>query len=162
MTLRSYGDALADLSTAMLEVHEQTCEIGAAHRWEACTSTPTIFGVADALDAAPDGADPVALVMHDRECTQSACVPDDEGFGAGLGARLTHARESWGEQAAAVLRWVAEQKEAPLPPVASLRGDLMVLCKCGHVRRGHSVDGRRCYSTPCTCAVAGGFRKAVR
>ena len=32
-------------------------------------------------------------------------------------------------------------------------------CECGHVRRGHSVDGSRCYASPCPCAAEGGWRE---
>lgn len=136
MSLRSYGDALAALSTAMLEVHEQTCSIEAPHRWERCTSTPTIFGVADGLDAEAQDLEHVALRMHDRECELTACGP--------TGHRTEHA-VAWHEQAAALLRWTAAQQENPLPPVAGIRGDLMVMCACGCVRRNHSVDGKRCF-----------------
>jgi hypothetical protein len=92
----------------------------------------------------------VALALHDRECQEVTC-----SLGEG---RQEHALASWAEQADAVLAFVAGRLDTVLPPVASLRGDLMRVCVCGHVRRGHSVDGTRCYASPCTCQPDGGFR----
>ena len=32
-------------------------------------------------------------------------------------------------------------------------------CTCGHKRRGHSVDGSRCFASPCPCTFEGGWRE---
>jgi hypothetical protein len=148
--------ALSRLTMAMIEVHERTCEIQPPHRWEGCTSTPGIYGVADGLDlldAAEFGKpdlDAVVLALHDRECQDSRCT-------WGSPYRLTHAGDSWNDQAEALLSFAQAEVDQPAPEV-SRRGDLMATCQCGHIRRGHSVDGARCYHTPCECAVQGGFR----
>jgi hypothetical protein len=154
MALSSYADALGAITTAMMEVHEQTCEIAAPHRWERCTSTPGVYAAADALDVATDPdrlPSGVALAMHNRECDDVTCGRLPEG-------RVRHARYSWGDQAAAVERLVARWAGEPLPAASRVRGELLVACECGHVRRNHSLDGKGCYATPCTCQVDGGFR----
>lgn len=156
MSLDTYADALGAITTAMMEVHEQTCEIAAPHRWERCTSTPTVYAVADALDVAGNPnrlPSDVARVMHNRECEDVTCgqLLEEE-------RRLRHARYSWGQQAQAIERLAARWAGTPLPAAERVRGDLLVACECGHVRRNHSLDGRRCYASPCTCRVDGGFR----
>lgn len=156
MSLNSYADALGAITTAMMEVHEQTCEIAAPHRWERCTSTPTVYATADALDEARDPEHlptGVALAMHNRECEDRLCgqLLEEE-------RRLRHARQGWRQQAAAVERLVARWTGAPLPPALEVRGELLVLCACGHIRRNHSIDAQRCYASPCTCQADGGFR----
>lgn len=35
-------------------------------------------------------------------------------------------------------------------------------CTCGHKRRGHSVDGSRCFASPCPCTFEGGWRDRDR
>ena len=138
MTARTYGDALASITEVMLYVHEQTCPIEAPHRWERCTATPTVYAVADGLDVCVGSATApvVSGAMHDRECEVAMCRE--------LGQREKHAK-SWDEQAGALMAWAAMRAADPLPPVASIRGDLTVVCECGCVRRNHSVDGTRCY-----------------
>lgn len=156
MTLDSYADALGAITTAMMEVHEQTCEIAAPHRWERCTSTPTVYAAADALDVAGNPnrlPSDVARAMHNRECDDHLCGQQPRGK-----RPLEHARYSWGQQAAAIERLVARWAGTPLPAAEHVRGDLLVACECGHVRRNHSLDGKRCYATPCTCQPDGGFR----
>lgn len=165
MTARTYAGALSDLTVAMIEVHERTCEIEPQHRWETCTSTPGIYATADALDLlAQEAGDlpasmatEVAVVLHARECADPGCGWPDE-------ARMAQHSEAWRDQAAALLVYVSFQRDhlADAPPVPDARrGDLLARCACGHIRRGHSVDGSRCYHTPCTCQVDGGFRPQV-
>lgn len=100
--------ALSRLVMAMIDVHEHTCEIPERHNWERCTSTPTIYAVADGLDlldkapklsvsVLPD----VALAMHDRECRLTNC-----GRKPG---RAEHAK-SWRDQATALLGYVSAQQ----------------------------------------------------
>jgi hypothetical protein len=69
--------------------------------------------------------------------------------------------EGWRDQAAALLVHVSFAREhaADAPALPDARsGELLARCVCGHIRRGHSVDGQRCYASPCTCQVDGGFR----
>lgn len=165
MTARTYAGALSDLTVAMLDVHERTCEIEPAHPWAACTSTPGIYAVADGLDwlAAQPGEElpatlvpALARVLHDRDCQEGGCAWPDEA------AMDAHA-DAWRDQASALLVYVSFQRvhAAELTaPVDTRRGDLLARCLCGHIRRGHSVDGSRCYASPCTCQVDGGFRAA--
>lgn len=147
----TYAAALSRLTVAMIEVHERTCEIAAPHRWENCTSTPSIFAVADGLDAIEADApiDRVAEWMHNRECQQDDCS-----------VIMKHAR-AWHDQARALTIHVQRERVVPAKtriPLAR-EGELMTRCRCGHIRRNHSIDARRCYYTPCGCQAEGGFRE---
>ena len=150
---------LSRLTIGMIECHERTCEIAGEHRWEACTATPSIYAVADALDAidglpelAAGEVPVIARAMHDRECQEGTCGPWDTD------QQDRHAA-SWRDQAGALLVWCSSLREQPEPVVPdSRRGNLMARCECSHIRRGHSVDGSRCYASPCTCGAEGGFR----
>jgi hypothetical protein len=160
-----YADALATITEGMLAVHEQTCDIEGRHRWMPCTATPTVYGVADALDVlqGPDALTAPALsvallpaverALHDRECASVMCGSWDRA------EQDAHAHMSWAEQAAALLAFVSARREVPPPLVASVRGDLLARCACGCIRRNHSVDGSRCYRCP-VCMPEGGFRRA--
>jgi hypothetical protein len=53
-------------------------------------------------------------------------------------------------------RQAAEAAAAPPVDRATWLGPT---CACGHPRRGHSVDGLRCFASPCTCQADGGFRQ---
>lgn len=163
MTARTYAGALSDLTVAMIDAHERTCEIEGGHPWDRCTSTPSVYGVADALDlltAQPGDELPVTLVpavarlLHNRECQQSECGPWDADAVDG------HV-DAWRDQASALLVHASFTRTHAhdAPPVPDARsGELLTRCVCGHIRRGHSVDGSRCYSSPCTCQPDGGFR----
>jgi hypothetical protein len=159
-----YADALATITEGMLAVHEQTCDTEAPHRWNRCTATPTVYGVADALDVFEAAITlnvevNVALLpaveraLHDRECASVMCGSWDRA------EQDAHAHMSWAEQAAALLGFVSARREVPPPLVASVRGDLLARCACGCIRRNHSVDGSRCYRCP-VCMPEGGFRRA--
>jgi hypothetical protein len=159
-----YADALATITEGMLAVHEQTCDTEAPHRWNRCTATPTVYGVADALDVFEAAITlnvevNVALLpaveraLHDRECESVMCGSWDRA------EQDAHAHMSWAEQAAALLAFVSARREVPPPLVASVRGDLLARCACGCIRRNHSVDGSRCYRCP-VCMPEGGFRRA--
>lgn len=93
------ASALSRITLAMMAVHEKGCGIqDGQHRWANCSATPTVWGVADALDAL-DGGDGrlirLALALHDRECRDTACVNQSRRYG--------HAREGWLEQAETIL-----------------------------------------------------------
>jgi hypothetical protein len=159
-----YADALATITEGMLAVHEQTCDTEAPHRWNRCTATPTVYGVADALDVFEAAITlnvevNVALLpaveraLHDRECESVMCGSWDRA------EQDAHAHMSWAEQAAALLAFVSARREVQPPLVASVRGDLLARCACGCIRRNHSVDGSRCYRCP-VCMPEGGFRRA--
>jgi hypothetical protein len=158
MTARSYGDALATVTEAMIHVHEQTCEVPGQHAWNRCTSSPTLYATADGLDVLEAGAElsvvvvpAVALAMHNRECVSPGCAWPD------LTEVEAHAA-SWDEQARALLTFASARRDTPPPPVAGVRGQLLVVCECGCIRRNHSVDGQRCYRCGVLCQDAGGFR----
>jgi hypothetical protein len=102
--------ALSRLVMAMIDVHERTCEIPERHNWERCTSTPTIYAVADGLDlldAAPKLSvsvlPDVAMAMHNRECRESDC-----GL-RGLTSRRRHVG-AWSDQATALLGFVSAEQ----------------------------------------------------
>lgn len=105
------ADALSRLTRGMMDTHEHTCPITEPHRWERCTSTPTIYAVADALDildAAPELSRgvliDVAIAMHNRECEMSSCSM----FSDPQGARV-HSF-SWRDQAEALLNRASRER----------------------------------------------------
>src|SRR3982751_4900908 len=102
--------ALSRLVMAMIDVHQRTCEIPERHNWERCTSTPTIYAVADGLDlldAAPKLSvsvlPDVAMAMHNRECRERNC---------GLIEAASTKRHSaaWRDQATALLGFVSAEQ----------------------------------------------------
>lgn len=152
----TYAAALSRLTVAMIEVHERTCEIAAPHRWENCTSTPSIFAVADGLDAieADEPIEVVATWMHNRECQQDGCNV--------TAVQMGHVR-SWRDQARALMIHVRhEVPRSTAPPLLAREGELLRKCQCGHIRRNHSIDAKRCYYTPCDCQADGGFREVTQ
>lgn len=141
------GDIIARVCDASMVVHLATCT--EQHRWETCPKTPNVFAVGDALDAMDLhlGAPHIAAALHSRMCTDAFCGPK---------AAATHAAdEPYTTIADALIAWQDAEAETGIPqPHESYRR----LCACGHISRGHSPDGLRCYHTPCTCGVDGGFR----
>jgi hypothetical protein len=77
--VKTIGEILARVTYAMIVAHDGACahvQAGLTHRWERCPYTPSIYGVADALDAIDrgDGELEVMLALHDRMCTEVSCT----------------------------------------------------------------------------------------
>jgi hypothetical protein len=76
--VKTIGEILSRVTYAMVVAHDAACPHGdqLAHRWERCPYTPSLYGVADALDAIDRGDDEMAvmLALHDRMCNDAACT----------------------------------------------------------------------------------------
>lgn len=152
---RTTAQALAEATDLMIAMHDKTCPVPNTepeHYWSQCINTPTLYAAADALDilrslpAAPGRDGAVALVVHDRMCRDMTCGPEQ---------RVEHAAAEWLAHGRAAEAWHEEDHPAT---TTAQRYDRR-MCACTHIRMGHSVDGTRCYATPCDCAHQGGFRE---
>jgi hypothetical protein len=76
--VKTIGEILARVTYGMIVAHDAACPHGEqlVHRWERCPYTPSIYGVADALDAIDrgDGELEVMLALHDRGCIEPSCT----------------------------------------------------------------------------------------
>lgn len=77
--MKTIGEILARVTYAMIVAHNAACphvEAELDHRWERCPYTPSLYGVADALDAIDrgDGELEVMLALHDRACIEPSCT----------------------------------------------------------------------------------------
>lgn len=107
--MKTIGEILSRVTYAMIIAHNAACpheDESLDHRWERCPYTPSIYGVADALDAIDAGKDEhvVMLALHDRMCHDAACTGLQEK------SRRMHAR-LWATMAEAL---VAHEQPAPL------------------------------------------------
>jgi hypothetical protein len=106
--MKTIGEILSRVTYAMIIAHNEACPHPwtLEHRWERCPYTPSIYGVADALDAIDRGDDEMAvmLALHDRMCRDAACT------GLAEPNRRRHA-EMWRPMAEAL---VEHEREKPL------------------------------------------------
>ena len=105
--MKTIGEILSRVTQAMIFAHDAACEHeGLDHRWERCPFTPSIYGVADALDAIDRGDDELAvmLALHDRACREVGCT------GLSEKSRRMHANR-WRPMAEAL---VDHERPAPL------------------------------------------------
>jgi hypothetical protein len=106
--VKTIGEILSRVTYAMIIGHNAVCphEKELDHRWERCPWTPSIYGVADALDAIDrgDGEHEVTLALHDRMCREVACTGLQEPI------RRRHAH-MWQPMAEAL---ITHERPAPL------------------------------------------------
>jgi hypothetical protein len=106
--VKTIGEILSRVTYAMIVAHNAACpheDESLDHRWERCSYTPSIYGVADALDAIDRGDDEVVimLALHDRACREVGCT------GLAEKSRRMHANR-WRPMAEALV-----EHERPVP-----------------------------------------------
>lgn len=107
--MKTIGEILTRVTYGMIVAHQAACpHVGKdmGHRWERCPYTPSLYGVADALDAIDrgDGELEVMLAMHDRACIEVSCTGMQEK------SRRMHANR-WRPMAEAL---IDHERQAPL------------------------------------------------
>lgn len=98
-----FCEVLSRTVGALEAAHRARCPCGSPH---SCPLSPSIWAVADALDAwvrDEDDVRGVALALHDRACTRDECPsavaePSRE-------TAVIHARQSFAEAAGAIVRF---------------------------------------------------------
>ena len=108
--MKTIGEILSRVTYAMIVGHNAACpheDESLDHRWERCPYTPSLYGVADALDAIDRGGDEMAvmLALHDRMCVDDACT------GVVEPNRRRHAAALWRPMAEAL---IDHERPAPL------------------------------------------------